>query len=306
MDTTLSQYISSAHPSRATQQRYISPRQPSGQAVLHLRKFPPDGQVRLLAQDAAQRIPHTEKTITLTSPLQKVLVTGLSEVTRGQHSSDLTVHLVDQDRHHVTADLIRKVIVRAERGVVKPSEVWMNPGQEHAHVAYLSPSAIGDDTITAESPGLELGEWRVTVVTATAILALFAALGGMIGSIIRHVFKGRVRYLLPRWTAGQLSPGLMGKALGGIVFGLVLFQVVKLGIFPVTEWVGHGVSPSTGSLMFAFLWGVLGGFGGVVVLERLLDRLFPEQGRGKTTPASTISAVVPARRLRVPRRSVRA
>jgi hypothetical protein len=282
----------------------LSPRQPSGQAVLHLRKFPPDGQVRLLAQDAAQRIPHTEKTITLTSPLQKVLVTGLSEVTRGQSSSDLTVHLLDQDRRHVTADLIRKVIVRAERGVVNPSEVWIKPGQEHGHVAYFSPSAIGEDTITAENPGLELGEWKITVVTSTAIIALFAGLGGMLGSVIRQVFKSRVRHLLPGWTGGHLKPGLMGEALGGIVCGLVLFQSAKLGVLPVTEWVGHGVSLSTGSRMFAFLWGVLGGFGGVVVLERLLDRLFPDQGRGQTP--QTISPAVPPRRLRIPRRAVRA
>jgi hypothetical protein len=282
----------------------LSPQQPSGQTILHLKKFPPDGQLRLLAHDVDQSISHTEKTIAVTSTLHKVLVIGLSEVTRGHSSSDLTLHLLDKDRRHVTADLLRKVIVRAERGVVNPSEVWIKPGQEHGHVRYVSPSTIGEDTITAESPGLEVGEWKIAAVTSAASMAMFAGLGGMIGSVIRQAFKGRVSCLLPGWTGGHLKPGLMGKALGGIVFGLVLFQSARLGVFPVSDWMGHGVSLATGSRMFAFLWGVLGGFGGVVVLERLLDRLILDRRHGKTPP--TIAPAAPSRRLRIPRRSIRA
>jgi len=113
------------------------------------------------------------------------------------------------------------------------------------------------------------GELTVKVVAAGFTILVLAGMGGVFGGLARHVYQGSPAQIRPRRLRGRLEPGLLGNGLFGVVFGLVMFLGVNLLVLAPT-----GLS-DTGSANMAFLLGVLGGFGGILVLQRLLDRVLP-------------------------------
>jgi hypothetical protein len=85
-----------------------------------------------------------------------------------------------------------------------------------------------------------------------------------------------------------LEPGRVGNAFFGILFGLVLYQAVELGLVVVRQ-----VTPEAWTL--AFFLGVLGGFGGILVLERLIDRVLPGHGEGHEATRAPLHHSLPLR-----------
>lgn len=255
----------------------LSSTRPFGQSMLLLKDFPTEGQIRLLAEDSENHLEPGHMILTLESPIQKVLVTGPSKIYRYSEDSKecfLTLYLADEAGNYLKADWDRKIIIKANRGEVSPKEITIAKNQESVDVTYLLPGSIGEVIITAESAGLEMGIWKMNIVVATYALLLSAGWGGLLGGILRHIYKMGIKQILPGWGAGNLDLGMVGNALSGFVIGLVLFYLAKSGV-------ENAFDPPTLAtkfdLRFALLFGVLGGFGGMVVLDQVRDRLFPKR-----------------------------
>ncbi len=257
----------------------LTPETPFGTSTLRLNALPSGGDILLQARDAEGRLNLGEKTITLESPIRAVVVDGPSEVNRGGKEISLRVHLRGEEDQHLAADWDRRIMISADLGKVIPTEVVIPRGQEHTNVTYQSSGSVGEATVSAESRGIESGTWKVTVVTAAYVLVLFAGLGGVLGGLSRRILIVGVTEIWPRWRQGRLEIGLVGNALFSFLFGLVLFQAIKLGVVAGLDSLGRSEGFYAGTRTFAFFFGVLGGFGGTFVLHRLLRRVFPESRR---------------------------
>ena len=209
------------------------------------------------------------------SPVYKVSVTGPKEVIRGGNEYLLTIHLEDENGNHVGADSDREIRVAVVYGSIDPRDVLIAEGEKHVDVLYRSPDAVVVDTVTAESRDAEVGDWTILVVTATFVLLLAAGIGGVLGGWARLYTTGTTR-LMPRVTEGKLELGLIGGGLYSSVFGVVLFLGAKFGIIQILDLLGQGGGLYTRTRSFAFFFGVLGGFGGTYILERLLHRVLPK------------------------------
>jgi len=94
-----------------------------------------------------------------------------------------------------------------------------------------------------------------------------------------------VSLILPNWSSGYLHLGLLGNVPFSFLFGYVLFQAAALGLL-----LGYQHAPAIASTRpFAFFFGVLGGVGGIAVLDRLLDRIFPRRTGERPRPSGGAS-----------------
>ena len=260
----------------------LTPQRPFGRSTLRLNALPSGGDILLRARDAGGQLSVGRKIITLESPIRAVVVDGPSEVNRGGKEISLRVHLRGEEDQHLAADWDRRIMISADLGKVIPTEVVIPRGQEHTNVTYQSSGSVGEATVSAESRGIASGTWKVTVVTAAYVLVLFAGLGGVLGGLSRRILVVGVTEIWPRWRQGRLEIGLVGNALFSFLFGLVLFQAIKLGVVAVPDSLAPSGNFYAGTRTFAFFFGVLGGFGGTIVLARLLRRVFPESRRQET------------------------
>ncbi|HJQ27015.1 MAG TPA: hypothetical protein VKA60_24215 [Blastocatellia bacterium] len=117
------------------------------------------------------------------------------------------------------------------------------------------------------------------------LLAVFAGLGGILGGMARDLYKAGVRYILPKKVRGQWVPGLVGNIVFSIFFGIFCLQLGKLGIYktPIDNYIA--ATPT-----FAFCMGVVGGYGGIIILDWALHRLFPPK---PTPPAPADGQLLP-------------
>lgn len=133
--------------------------------------------------------------------------------------------------------------------------------------------------VIAEDPtgNLEVGDVMLTVLGRETpwILILIAGLGGVLGGVARDVYRKQTNQLLPSWSAGYLHLGLVGNALFSFLFGYIVYLAARLGLVAASS----ATSAVAETRTVGFFFGVLGGVGGIVVLDRLLDRVFP----GRTT-----------------------
>lgn len=111
---------------------------------------------------------------------------------------------------------------------------------------------------------------------ALVLLLLFAAGGGVVGGVTRHVFRSHSTTFLPKHIHGRLKPGFIGNLPFSCLFGVILFLAIKFGIGVAGKLPLDNLSRPD-SMVFACFFGVLGGFAGVLVLDRLLNRILPDR-----------------------------
>jgi hypothetical protein len=200
----------------------------------------------------------------------------------------LSLRLVDQDRTPLTTlsgtwHVGLSSLTDPTALTFDPDSVALSPERAVGHSTLLlrqRPAANEVRVVAQDLAGvLEAGDLAVTVIGRgmAGILILFAGLGGVVGGVARDVYRRQTDSLLPSWSAGYLHLGLVGNALFSSVFGYMLFQAADLGLVVISK----GDSPITDAGTVAFFFGVLGGVGGIVVLDRLLDRVFPGRKTGE-------------------------
>ncbi len=262
----------------------MSPGQDTVQAKFRLQALPASNELRLLATEKNDSaIKHGEFSIQVQSPVQKVLVSGPTTMSRGRKEVKYTIRLADKDGKPVVADWKRKISLSVDRGRLDVPATFIEKGQDSAVVTYYSPNTSGKFKLTADGHGLESGTIEVNVITPEFWLILFALLGALMGGIARQLHKdSKFRNIRPRWIGDDLELGVIGRLVCCLIGGLFLYWIVKLGL---SQALGLPVLPATldlGSKSAAVVLGGLGGFGGTLVLQKSAERLFGE----KVDPAS--------------------
>jgi hypothetical protein len=153
--------------------------------------------------------------------------------------------------------------------------VVLSPAKPAAHARLdLQGVPTGAELVVLAEDGegdLEPGSVTVKISVAAYVLILVACLGGVLGGLARHVYRVRTPVLWPARIDGRLDPGVVGNGLFGIVFGVMLFQAAQLGFLFAARADG-----SFESRTLAFFLGVMGGVAGILVVERLIDKILPE------------------------------
>jgi hypothetical protein len=151
-------------------------------------------------------------------------------------------------------------------------------GEESTTFKYSSPSAVGRYTLTAYSSGISEGKQSITIVTPMFWLIIAALFGGAIGGVVRHMSSDfRLTKVKPTYKDGNLELGLLGHVGSSLVCGLVFFLVFKFGL---SKAFGPAVLPASfefGTRSVALLFGVIGGFAGTVVLDKLVGYFLPSK-----------------------------
>lgn len=207
-----------------------------------------------------------------------------------QQEVPLTLRLVDQDRIPVEA-LERSWRIGLssptdpDLATFDPDTVELQPARAvgHAVLRLASAPASKDVKVLAKEVGavLEPDESTLTLVgwksETSGIIILVAGLGGALGGLARDVYRRQTHQILPHWAAGYIHLGLVGNVLFSFLFGYVLYQAAAFGFVALSTQ----ASALIGTRTAAFFFGVLGGIGGIAVLDRLLDRVFPGRKTGE-------------------------
>ena len=192
----------------------------------------------------------------------------------------LTVELEDSEHTAITAlDQAHTIEMSSRRGVsFDRRRLQLSPtkptGYATARFGFFS---WGEMQIVATDVENDLGTGSATVTVriAASMLVLCAGLSGAFGALSRHVHRVRTTRLMPAWDRGRMKLGLVGHTVFGIGFGEVLYQAGRVGLLHPALVPGGG-PPEDGTVFaLALLLGVLGGFGGVVILDRLTERILP-------------------------------
>jgi hypothetical protein len=259
----------------------LAPGQPSAQAMFRLQDLPAGNEIKLLAiATDDSRLATGEKSIAIQSPIEKILVSGPTEVNRGRKEVQFTIRLVDKAGKPLIADWKRTINLGVDRGKLSASQAIIEKGQDSTVVTYYSPKSAGRSILTAESRGLESGKLTVNVIMPEYWLILFAVVGALMGGVARQLHKdARFENIRPHWKDDTLELGLTGRLACSIIGGLFFYWSIKFGL---AQAFGLPVLPATldmGSKIVAVLLGCIGGFAGTLVLQKVADRIFPE---GKT------------------------
>jgi hypothetical protein len=200
----------------------------------------------------------------------------------------LTVRLGDQQGLRInTVDRAHKIGLRSATDrparFTPTGEVVLSPTKPAAH-AHLDLQGVptGTDLVVLAEDGegdLEPGSATVKVSVANYVLLLLAGFGGVLGGLARHMYRVGTPALWPARIDGRLEPGALGNGVSGIVFGVMLFQAAQLGFLYAAQADG-----SFENRTLAFFLGVMGGVAGILVGERLIDKILPES-KGTLAPA---------------------
>lgn len=260
----------------------LGPERARGWARLEMRRFPGNRNIQISARHQVGTGDLTlragEKSLQVRSPVSALAVVAPNRVQGG----DREVLLLElrSGEEPAEAGLPRQVEVMVNRGriesaqgAVKQASFTIPKGQSNAQVTYHPPTWGGEESVRATSQGLVASQ-TLQVATATAALLLLTAVGGVLGGVTRDLYKEGVGRILPRWIRGRLDPGLLLDAAMSAIFGIVLYYALTLGLLQgLGSFLPQDLRLDAPAL--AFVLGVLGGFGGVMVLERLLARIFP-------------------------------
>src|SRR5262249_50092820 len=174
------------------------PQRPTAQPKLSWKGLPNNSQIHVTAEDQEGDLEHGEATITLESLIRKVVLNGLNGVIYGWREDPLTICLGGEgEKHHLPADCNRQIIVKASSGWLSERMHMIERDQQEMRAIYRAPILGGNVTVTVESPGLEEWKLEMRVRTAASVLVLLAGLGGMVGGIIRHIYKEGVQRIRP-------------------------------------------------------------------------------------------------------------
>jgi len=271
----------------------LSQSHPLGNSDMSLKMLPAAGEILIQAEDQEHDLMSGRKTITIESRIKAVTITGAGQVSSFGGRYPIEIHLTDKDGQQLAADWDRKVTLSRARGTLSTNEVTVQYNGSHATIAYWPPWSLGDgtDKIIAESPGLKPGELPIKIALSTYMLVACAGLGGVLGSLARETYKGQFKQIIPKWGKEGISVGASGNMVFGSLFGVVLFQGAKLGLVAtslVPKLANPGM-PVAQTYTFAFFFGVLGGFGGIVVLSRLFQKVLPDQQKNHPKPPQEAS-----------------
>lgn len=249
----------------------LSPSRPVVRTSLRLRGLPKGREVGLLARDESGTLKPGEVAVGIDSLIRAVKIVGPAEVHSGAKDYSFTLRLVDAAGSPQAADWDRDIRLFAQRGRFVPERVRIPRDADEAQVTYRSPKDSGPESIRAESRGLGSEQVPVEVLVSGPALVLWALFGGVLGGLARHVYRVQTPVVLPRRVRGRLEPGLVGNGLFSALFGLVFFQAVEFSIHN-PAWPAGGF-PENRAL--AFFLGVLGGFAGVLALDRFVNFVLP-------------------------------
>jgi len=192
----------------------------------------------------------------------------------------LTVGLEDTEHTAITALDQAHTIELSSRSSVSfdRKRLQLSPAKPTGHAtARFGFFSWGEQQIVATDLENDLGTGSATVSVrmAASMLLLCAGLSGAFGALSRYVYRVRTHRLLPTRTHGRMEPGLLGNTVFGIGFGEVLYHAGRLGLLHPLLVPGAS-APDDGTLLaLALLLGVVGGFGGIVILGRLTERILP-------------------------------
>lgn len=248
------------------------------QTVVQLKGLPQSGEITLLAESPDNLKP-ARKTIKIRSPIERVTLTGPSEVSRGA-SAEYTVQLTDKDGNPTPADWDRKITLISDYGKFIPDELIISKQQAARKVQYVSADTTGRVSLKAESGGLKGGTRDIVLITSLNWLFIAALIGGLLG--------GAVRYFWVAEKSNETRPinwrALIGAAVGSIICGLFLFLAMKLGL---SRALGALALPlDYGTWLVAFFFGGIGGFAGPKVFEWLVSLVMPSTQAPTSQPAA--------------------
>jgi hypothetical protein len=254
----------------------VSPTQSSAQAMMRLKDLPEGNELKILAISTG--LLPGEKKILIESPIEQLLLSGPTEIDRNGEEAQFTIRLADKNGKARKADWNRKIDLSVDGGTLATNHVMIPKGEESTTFKYSSPSAVGRYTLTAYSSGISEGKQSITIVTPMFWLIIAALFGGAIGGVVRHMSSDfRLTKVKPTYKDGNLELGLLGHVGSSLVCGLVFFLVFKFGL---SKAFGSAVLPASfefGTRSVALLFGVIGGFAGTVVLDKLVTYFLPSK-----------------------------
>jgi hypothetical protein len=262
----------------------VSPTQHTAQAMMRLKDLPEGNELKILAL-CTDLLPG-EKKILIESPIEQLLLSGPTEVNRNGEEVQYTIRLADKNGKARKADWNRKIDVSVDGGTLAVNNIVISKGEESATVKYVSPGAVGRYTLTAYSSGITEGKQSITILTPMYWLIIAALFGGTVGGVVRHMSKDfKLARVKPRYKDGNLELGLLGHMASSLVCGLVFFLIFKFGL---SKAFGASVLPASfefGTRSVALLFGVIGGFAGTVVLDKLVDYFLPSKPKADNNTA---------------------
>ncbi len=256
----------------------LTPEKARFQVELRLNGYPPLGEIELQANDTDAQLSSSVATLRAENPARKVSISGPRQVRTTDRECSVLVSLLDEKGKNVTAKWDTLVSLHSDHLVPNDRTVTIPAGKSQVAITYKLPSSSRLATVigSLDVPLSEQGAYGLAVVAAMYVLVLLACFGGILGALARQFFFEEVRFLKPRWVDGCLRPGLMGNTSFGALFGAIAFIAFELGLFRKFEiWASLSTSMGDASIQagpaaLAFLLGFVGGYGGPVLLDRVL------------------------------------
>lgn len=256
----------------------LTPENTKYQVELKLNGYPPLGEIELQAIDTDAHLNSYVTTLRVENPVRKVGISGPRQVRTNDPECSVLVSLLDEKGRNVTAKWDTLVSLHSDRLLPRDRTVTIPAGKSQVAITYKVPNSSRRATVigSLDLPLSEQSTYGLAVVAAMYVLVLLACFGGILGALARQFFFEEVRFLKPRWVDGCLRPGLMGNTSFGALFGAIAFIAFELGLFRKFEiWASLSTSMGDASIQagpaaLAFLLGFVGGYGGPVLLDRVL------------------------------------
>jgi hypothetical protein len=257
----------------------LTPQSSKRRVSLRMNSYPAGGQIELQAKDIDADLDSYVTTLTVENPASKVRISGPRQLRTNDREFSVVVTLLDEHGKNVTAEWDTPVSLHSDQLVPADITVKIPKGKSQTTAKYDLPRSSHRATVIgslADVPLSEGGTYGLAIVAAMYTLVLLACFGGTVGALARQFFFEEVRFLKPRWVDGCLRPGLMGNTSFGALFGTIAFIAFEFGLFrqfgvwaSVSDSLGDP-SVQAGPAAVAFLLGFVGGYGGPVLLDRLL------------------------------------
>jgi hypothetical protein len=269
----------------------LTPQSSKRQVVLRLNDYPPGGEIELQATDIDADLDSYVATLRVENSARKVRISGPRQLRTNEHRCSVVVSLLDENGKNVVAEWDTQVSLHSDE--LQPHDVMVKipRGKSQTTFSYELPKSSRRATVTGslDLPLAEQSTYGLAVVAAMYALVLLACFGGILGALARQFFFEEVRFLKPRWVDGCLRPGLMGNTSFGALFGTIAFITFELGLFrqfaiwaSVSDSLGDPLIQA-GPAAVAFLLGFVGGYGGPVLLDRVLQIQRKAEGAAAAT-----------------------
>jgi hypothetical protein len=185
----------------------------------------------------------------------------------------------NEDAIITALDQAHMIELRSSNGVsFDRKRLQLSPAKPVGHAtARFGLLSWGEAQLVAADVENDLG-WgsaMVSVHIAASMLVLCAGISGAFGALSRYVYLVRTTRLLPAWDKGRVKLGPRGPH-------ALRYRLRRGPLSCGARWAASARAGSGGRharrrtvLALALLLGVLGGFGGVVILGRLTERILP-------------------------------